>query len=236
MAHGPQGGEARRRRGSYGAFVRRTQILLGAILLDLLAVLFGGAVALLPVFARSILHVGPEGLGMLRAAPAVGALIAAAMLTRRPLLRKAGRLLLVVVGTYGASIVVFGLSRSFALSLIMLAVGGFADMFSMNIRSTTPRKPRRTGSAAECRRWRWDSSARPTSSACSSQAWPRRWSAPFLRSAAAASSRSASPLPGAASLPPLARVDRLRTSGQPRQRPQLLLAPSTSKGLDEASA
>jgi MFS family permease len=118
-------------------FVRRTPILLGAILLDLLAVLFGGAVALLPVFARSILHVGPEGLGILRAAPAVGALIAAAVITRRPLLRKAGRLLLLVVGVYGASIVVFGLSRSFALSLVMLAIGGFADMFSMNIRSTT---------------------------------------------------------------------------------------------------
>jgi hypothetical protein len=118
-------------------FVRRTPILLGAILLDLLAVLFGGAVALLPVFARSILHVGPEGLGVLRAAPAAGALVAAVVITRRPLLRRAGRLLLLVVGLYGASIVVFGLSRSFALSLIMLAVGGFADMISMNIRSTT---------------------------------------------------------------------------------------------------
>jgi MFS family permease len=118
-------------------FVRRTPVLLGAILLDLLAVLFGGAVALLPVFARSILHVGPEGLGVLRAAPAVGALLAAALMTRRPLLRKAGRKLLLVVGVYGASIVVFGLSRDFALSLIMLAIGGFADMFSMNIRSTT---------------------------------------------------------------------------------------------------
>jgi hypothetical protein len=117
--------------------VRRTPVLLGAILLDLLAVLFGGAVALLPVFARSILHVGPEGLGVLRAAPAVGALLAAALMTRRPLLRKAGRKLLLVVGVYGASIVVFGLSRDFALSLIMLAIGGFADMFSMNIRSTT---------------------------------------------------------------------------------------------------
>lgn len=111
--------------------------MLGAILLDLLAVLFGGAVALLPVFARSILHVGPEGLGILRAAPAVGALLAAALITRRPLVRKAGRRLLLVVGIYGASIVVFGLSRNFALSLVMLAIGGFADMFSMNIRSTT---------------------------------------------------------------------------------------------------
>jgi MFS family permease len=118
-------------------FVRRTQMILGAILLDLVAVLFGGAVALLPVFAKSILHVGPEGLGVLRAAPAVGALLAAALITRRPLLRKAGRRLLLVVGIYGLSIVVFGLSRIFALSLVMLAVSGFADMFSMNIRSTT---------------------------------------------------------------------------------------------------
>ncbi|HEY2509178.1 MAG TPA: MFS transporter [Streptosporangiaceae bacterium] len=118
-------------------FVGRTPVLLGAILLDLLAVLFGGAVGLLPVFARSILHVGPEGLGVLRAAPAVGALVAAALITRRPVGGRAGQLLLLVVGIYGASIVVFGLSRIFVLSLAMLAVGGFADMFSMNIRSTT---------------------------------------------------------------------------------------------------
>jgi MFS family permease len=118
-------------------FVRRTQILLGAILLDLLAVLFGGAVALLPVFARSILHTGPAGLGILRAAPAVGALLAAAALTGRPMIRHAGRTLLLVVGLYGASIIVFGLSRLYPLSLVALAVSGFVDMFSMNIRSTT---------------------------------------------------------------------------------------------------
>jgi MFS family permease len=118
-------------------FVRRTQILLGAILLDLLAVLFGGAVALLPIFARSILHVGPAGLGILRAAPAVGALLAAVMLTQRPLVRRAGRTLLVVVGLYGASMIVFGLSRFYPLSLIALGVSGFVDLFSMNIRSTT---------------------------------------------------------------------------------------------------
>ena len=118
-------------------FVRHTQILLGAILLDLLAVLFGGAVALLPAFARSILHVGPAGLGILRAAPAVGALVGAALITRRPLLRKAGHRLLLVVGLYGGSIVVFGLSRIFVLSLLMLAISGFADLFSVNIRSTT---------------------------------------------------------------------------------------------------
>jgi MFS family permease len=118
-------------------FVGRTPMLLGVILLDLLVVLFGGAVALLPVFARSILHVGPEGLGVLRAAPAVGALVAAVLLTRRPLVHKAGRRLLVVVAVFGGSIIVFGLSRVFALSLVMLAVSGFADMISVNIRTTT---------------------------------------------------------------------------------------------------
>ena len=112
-------------------------MLLGVILLDLLVVLFGGAVALLPVFARSILHVGPEGLGVLRAAPAVGALAAAVVLTRRPLVRRAGRRLLLVVAVFGGSIIVFGLSRVFALSLVMLAVSGFADMISVNIRTTT---------------------------------------------------------------------------------------------------
>ncbi len=118
-------------------FVARTQVLLGAILLDLLAVLFGGAVALLPVFARSILHVGATGLGILRAAPAIGALAAAAVITRRPIAARAGRTMLLVVGLYGASIVVFGLSRAYVLSLIALAVGGFVDLYSVNIRSTT---------------------------------------------------------------------------------------------------
>jgi hypothetical protein len=118
-------------------FVRRTQILLGAILLDLLAVLFGGAVALLPIFARSILHVGATGLGVLRAAPAVGALLAAAVITRRPIGGRAGRVLLTVVLLYGASIVVFGLSRWYPLSLAALGVSGFVDLYSMNIRSTT---------------------------------------------------------------------------------------------------
>ncbi|HEX4012135.1 MAG TPA: MFS transporter [Solirubrobacteraceae bacterium] len=118
-------------------FVGHTQILLGAILLDLLAVLFGGAVALLPIFARSILHVGATGLGVLRAAPAVGALAAAAAVTRRPIGGRAGRLLLTVVFLYGLSIVVFGLSRWYPLSLAALAVSGFVDLYSMNIRSTT---------------------------------------------------------------------------------------------------
>ncbi len=119
-------------------FVRRTEVLLGAILLDLLAVLFGGAVALLPVFARSILHVGATGLrGACSAAPAVGARLAAAWITRHPIAGRAGRTLLLVVGLYGASIIVFGLSRVFVISLLALGVSGFVDLYSMNIRSTT---------------------------------------------------------------------------------------------------
>ncbi len=119
------------------SFIRRTPVILGAISLDLFAVLFGGAVALLPVFARSILHTGPEGLGVLRSAPAVGALLAGIIIVRRPLGHHAGRTLLVVVALFGVSMVVFGLSEWFWLSLVALAVSGFADMISMNIRSTT---------------------------------------------------------------------------------------------------
>jgi MFS family permease len=118
------------------AFIRRTPVMLGAISLDLVAVLFGGAVALLPLFARDVLHTGPEGLGVLRSAPAIGALAAGIILTRRPLRGSAGKTLLIVVAVFGASMLVFGLSRSFVLSLLALAVSGFADMISMNIRST----------------------------------------------------------------------------------------------------
>jgi MFS family permease len=118
-------------------FIRATPVILGAITLDLFAVLLGGSVALLPLFAKSILHTGPFGLGVLRSAVAVGALIAGIRLARKPLGSHAGRTLLVAVGTFGASMVVFGLSRWFWLSALALAVSGFVDMFSMNIRSTT---------------------------------------------------------------------------------------------------
>jgi MFS family permease len=118
-------------------FIRDTPVLLGAILLDLFAVLFGGAVALLPVFAQSILHTGPVGLGVLRSAPAVGAVFAGIMLVRRPLPTRAGPTLIAVVIAFGASMVVFGLSRWIALSLAALVVSGAVDMVSMNIRSTT---------------------------------------------------------------------------------------------------
>ena len=115
----------------------RTRILLGAISLDLFAVLFGGAVALLPVYARDILHVGPVGLGVLRAAPAVGALSAAVLLARRPLQRPAGPTLMVCVAGFGAATVVWGASRWLPVTLVFLAVIGFVDMFSVNIRSST---------------------------------------------------------------------------------------------------
>jgi MFS family permease len=118
-------------------FITRTRVVLGAILLDLVAVLFGGAVALLPLYARTILHTGPVGLGVLRSAPAVGALVAGVRLARRPLGGRAGRTLLVVVGGFGVCMVVFGLSRWFAVSAVALAVSGFVDMYSMNIRATT---------------------------------------------------------------------------------------------------
>jgi len=117
-------------------FIRATPILLGAIALDLFAVLFGGAVALLPLYARSILHTGPFGLGVLRSATAIGALAAGIMLTRHPLGGRAGRTLFLSVGIFGASIIVFGVSRWFPLSFAALAVSGFVDMLSMNIRST----------------------------------------------------------------------------------------------------
>jgi MFS family permease len=117
-------------------FIRHEPLLLGAISLDLFAVLFGGAVALLPVFAKDVLEVGPAGLGILRAAPAVGALVSALLLTRWPVWRRAGRTLLLFVGLYGASIVVFGLSRLMWLSLIALAAGGAFDMVSVVLRQT----------------------------------------------------------------------------------------------------
>jgi MFS family permease len=116
--------------------VRRTPVLLGAISLDLFAVLFGGTVALLPVFARDVLEVGPAGLGVLRAAPAVGALCAAIVLARRPVRRRAGGTLFTVVAVYGVTIVIFGLSQTMWLSLAALAVGGAVDTVSVVLRQT----------------------------------------------------------------------------------------------------
>jgi MFS family permease len=117
-------------------FVWSRKELLGAVSLDLMAVLFGGAVALLPIYAKDILHVGPTGLGALRAAPAVGALVISAALTRFPIRRKVGRWLLLAVGVYGLCMLVFGVSTSFLLSLVALACSGAADMVSVVVRQT----------------------------------------------------------------------------------------------------
>ena len=117
-------------------FVWQRKALLGAVSLDLFAVLLGGATALLPMFAKDILHVGPWGLGLLRGAPAVGALVLSVALTRWPLERCVGRTMLLAVALYGVCMLVFGLSTSFALSLAALAISGGADMVSVVVRQT----------------------------------------------------------------------------------------------------
>jgi MFS family permease len=117
-------------------FVRGQPVILGALTLDLFSVLFGGAVALLPVFAAEILSVGPEGLGLLRASPAAGAVVMSLVMAHRPPLRLAGRTLLISVALFGASMIGFGLSRSFLLSAALLTISGMADTISVVIRST----------------------------------------------------------------------------------------------------
>ncbi len=117
-------------------YVRRAPILLGSFSLDLFVVLLGGAVALMPIFASEILHTGPRGLGLLRAAPAAGALVVSFMLTRFPLQRHAGARLFTCVGLFGLATIVFGISRSLPLSLAALFVAGAADMVSVVIRSS----------------------------------------------------------------------------------------------------
>ena len=117
-------------------FVWRHKIILGAISLDLFAVLLGGATALLPIFARDILDTGPEGLGVLRAAPAAGALVVSLALMRWPLRRRVGHKLLGSVGIFGIGMVVFGLSTSFWLSLAALAITWAADSISVVTRLT----------------------------------------------------------------------------------------------------
>jgi hypothetical protein len=117
-------------------FVRKERFLFGCITLDLFAVLLGGATAMLPVFARDILHVGPEGLGLMRGAPAVGASLVAAWLSWRPLERDVGVKMLWAVVAFGAATTAFALSRSFALSLALLALLGAADMISVFVRNS----------------------------------------------------------------------------------------------------
>jgi len=117
-------------------YVRRNRLVLGAISLDLFAVLLGGATAMLPVFARDVLHAGPEGLGHLRAAPAVGATLTAAFFSARPLKHNVGPKMLTAVGVFGGATIIFGFSRSMPLSLACLALLGAADMFSVYVRQS----------------------------------------------------------------------------------------------------
>lgn len=117
-------------------FVFKNEEMLGAITLDLLTVLFGGAVALLPVFASDILHVGPEGLGFLRAAPFLGSVLMGLFLAYNPPLKNAGRNLLIAVGLFGLATIGFALSTSFILSFVMLFFTGAFDNVSVVIRQT----------------------------------------------------------------------------------------------------
>jgi MFS family permease len=118
------------------AFMRRNPVVLGTITLDLFAVVLGGVYALLPVFARDVFETGPWGLGLLRASPGVGALIAAVALTHWPPRRWVGRTMFAAVATYGAAILMFAMSRSFVLSMTLLCILGAADMISVVIRMT----------------------------------------------------------------------------------------------------
>lgn len=117
-------------------YIFSNKVVLGAISLDMFAVLMGGAVALLPVYAKDILHAGPAELGYLRAAPGVGAIVMALVLTRFPIRDHAGRLLFLFVGLFGAFTVLFGLSSSIWLSVVALALVGASDMVSVTIRET----------------------------------------------------------------------------------------------------
>ncbi|KYF75923.1 MFS transporter [Sorangium cellulosum] len=117
-------------------YVYRKKVLLASISLDFVAVFLGGAVALLPIYATDVLHVGPQGFGVLRAAPAAGAGVMAVLLAFRPIRRHAGRKMLLCVGLFGLATVVFGLSQSFLLSLAALIVIGATDMVSVVVRMT----------------------------------------------------------------------------------------------------
>ena len=117
-------------------FVIGEPVILGAMSLDLFSVLFGGATALLPVFAAEILHIGPAGLGLLRAAPAAGAVVTGIALTQWPPFQRTGRTLLLAVAGFGLCTIGFGLSRSFLLSALLLWASGACDMISVVVRST----------------------------------------------------------------------------------------------------
>jgi MFS family permease len=117
------------------AFIRSKPEILGSISLDLFAVLLGGATALLPIYAREILNVGPVGLGILRAAPAVGALLMSVLLARRPLRHRVGQIMFMAVTVFGIATIGFAVSTSFVLSIAMLIILGAADVISVVVRS-----------------------------------------------------------------------------------------------------
>jgi hypothetical protein len=116
------------------AFIRRQPVILGALTIDLFAVLLGGAVALLPIYARDIFATGPWGLGLLRLAPAVGALLMSVGLARWPIKRRAGAVMLAAVTIFGIATMVFAVSTSFVLTLVALAVVGGSDLVSVVVR------------------------------------------------------------------------------------------------------
>ncbi len=117
-------------------YVMQARVLLGSVTLDMFAVLLGGAVSLMPIFAQDILHAGPRGLGLLRAAPSIGALAVSLLMTRFPIRRRAGMLMLVCVGIFGVATVVFGMSRSLPVSLLALLVIGASDNVSVIVRGS----------------------------------------------------------------------------------------------------
>jgi MFS family permease len=117
-------------------FIRSTKVILAAITLDMFAVLFGGAVALLPIYATDILQVGPQGLGVMRAAPSIGAIIMAFVIAHLPPFKRAGKTLLIAVAGFGVATIIFGFSKNFLLSVVMLTLLGGLDNISVIIRST----------------------------------------------------------------------------------------------------
>ena len=129
--HFPYGGES-----SGLHFVRDSKVILATITLDLFAVLLGGAIALLPIFADRILHVGAVGLGWLRAAPSIGAVLMALALAHRPPMRQAGKAMLTAVAGFGIGTIVFGLSHTFWLSFAALIFTGACDNVSVVVRHT----------------------------------------------------------------------------------------------------
>ena len=139
----PRPAEGERRRVSVAAiregvqFVSRRQVLLGAMALDMFAVIFGGAVAMLPIYAEEILEVGPRGYGLLTSSQGIGAFATSLVLVALPPVRRTGRVLLLAVAAYGLATIVFGLSRSFALSLVAYGLTGAADQVSVVMRQTT---------------------------------------------------------------------------------------------------